>query len=103
MHLFNRVPVFGIIWPMKLSDHKPQWGTVLKQEDPSLCHPNLAPDFCERATLLSVDGPINGDPSIVTINVKHPDYRGVVAGDLETDSKEAQQRLYELLRTNLGL
>jgi hypothetical protein len=70
---------------MKLSDYKywpPECGFVLKQGVVPP-HPNVAP--------------------VVTINVKHPDYQGIVAGNLQTDGEEARRRLHELLRTHLGL
>jgi hypothetical protein len=92
---------------MKLSDYRywpPEWGAVLKQR---LSAPStnliIAPDFCERAILERFDELINGNPPVVTINVKHPDYQGLVAGNLRADSELVQRRLYELFRTNLGL
>ena len=90
---------------MKLRDHPswpPKWGAYRVVEHADM--PASNNDFLTTGVLASVDFPDPYAPRrlVVTINVKHKDYREPVAGDVAVGEIGSRRGLYQLLHGLVG-
>jgi hypothetical protein len=80
----------------------PKWGASKKAERRSTPYPA---NFASKGRLESVNEilPASQDSQLrVTINVSHPDYEGLIAGDVCVADEGTQHRIHELLLSKLA-
>jgi hypothetical protein len=87
----------------KIREHQqvewpPNWG-VFRTENYG--QPNSDPAFCKIAVLMNVCALMPSEDRI-TIDVKHRDYYGLIAGDVEVRDKTILIPLFEVLEKQLG-